>query len=104
MRKTHLILLIIAAIMGLFSAYSLAAINQVYRVNFEWYSQYNDTFTDESRDISRDKWMLQDTPRSVAFNIISDDTTARNSDGEQSAVETASVPATDLSKYIMLYC
>jgi len=70
MKKSHLILLIVTAVMALFSAYSLAAMNQVYKINFEWYSQYNNIYTNEHRDTSLDKWALHGYPKTMRFDII----------------------------------
>ena len=71
MKKTHLIILIITAIMALFSAYSLAAINQVYNIDFEWYSQYKNCFVSDERDTSLDKWLIDNYPNTIKFEINS---------------------------------
>jgi hypothetical protein len=64
MKKVHIALLVVAFITVLASGYSLAAINQVYSINFQWYSTYNKNFSDERRDLSRDKWQLEgDLPK-----------------------------------------
>lgn len=55
MKRSHLVLLAITAILAVSSAYSLAAINQVYNVGFEWYSQYNRVFSAGQRDVSKDR-------------------------------------------------
>jgi len=59
MKKVHIALLVVAFITVLASGYSLAAINQVYSINFQWYSTFNKDFSDEIRDLSRDKWQLE---------------------------------------------
>lgn len=59
MKKVHIALLVVAFITVLASGYSLAAMNQVYSINFQWYSTYNKSFSDEIRDLSRDKWQLE---------------------------------------------
>lgn len=56
MKKLHLILLIITATMAAFSAYSLAAINQVYQINYQWYSEYHQAFLEENRSDLEDRW------------------------------------------------
>lgn len=56
--------------MTLFSAYSLAAINQVYKINFEWYSQYNHSFSDSIRGINDEKWLLYKYPKQMMINIF----------------------------------
>ncbi|MCX8131641.1 MAG: hypothetical protein N3I35_16300 [Clostridia bacterium] len=70
MKKPHLIILIITAIMALFSAYSLAAINQVYNVEFEWFSQYNNSFRNDVRDTSYDKWYSAEHPEEMKLTVI----------------------------------
>lgn len=69
MRKKHVILLIIAFIMCGFSAYSLAAINSTYSINFEWFSGYNKEFSSEVRPSNYD-WEYLSYPKSIFFDVI----------------------------------
>lgn len=72
MKKLHIILLIITVTMALFSAYSLAAINQVYKINFEWYSQYQQSFSDNPRVATDEKWLLDKYPTKMTSEIFTD--------------------------------
>lgn len=72
MKRIHLILLIAAAITALSSVYSLAAMNQTYKITFEWFSEYKECFTSEKRDASRDKWQLEDIPPETVLTVITD--------------------------------
>lgn len=58
MRKSHFVLLAAAAVLALSSAYSLAAINQVYNIGFEWYSQLEGRYENIYRDVSSDRQTL----------------------------------------------
>lgn len=69
MKKSHLILLIVTGILALSSAYSLAAINQVYNIGFEWYSQLNGRYESELRDVSRDRCILQPKELSIDLSV-----------------------------------
>lgn len=104
MRKTHLALLIISAVMCLSSAYSLAAINQVYKIDFEWFSQYNKAFTNEKRDLTEDKWALQEYPEQKKFKIYengNDFLNDHNLEGLNSYKDNLNI---DFNRYILLYC
>jgi hypothetical protein len=69
MKKTHWVLLTVSVLMFVFSTYSLAAMNKVYRIEYEWYSQYSGKFTRESRDLGKDKWEIQQPLRQIRFGI-----------------------------------
>lgn len=57
MKKSHWILLIITIVLSSFSAYSLAAINQTHKIDYEWYSFDNEKFINGERRIKNDpKW------------------------------------------------
>lgn len=58
MRKVHITLLIVTAILALSSAYSLAAMNQVFKVDFSWFSQLTGQYSNGVRDTSADKYSL----------------------------------------------
>lgn len=103
MKKTHLILLVITAIMTLFSAYSLAAINQVYKIDYEWYSQYSGKYTNEYRDTLKDRWMLADMPPFFQLDIIGKYADLDDAQTEH-LVNAEDIPQIDLNRYIYLYC
>jgi hypothetical protein len=70
MKKIHWILLIITVTLAVFSVYSLAAINQVYKIDFKWYSQYNRGFTDEVRAFYDEKWVLSKYPGNMITEVF----------------------------------
>jgi hypothetical protein len=107
MKKTHLIILIITAMMALFSAYSLAAINQVYNINFEWYSQYRNCFTSDGRDTSSDKWSLDNYPKNIWAGVISSNTVidGENEDKPDLSVQMRKViDQQDMEQYVVIAC
>lgn len=69
MKRVHIVLLAVAAATVMFSAYSLAAINQTYNINYDWYSQYYKTYKNEFRDTQGDKWFLLKYPHAMEFRI-----------------------------------
>lgn len=69
MKKIHLALLVAAFITAGASVYSLAAINQVYDIKFQWYSSYQKIFSEEIRDITHDKWQLEEKEPKVKIGI-----------------------------------
>ena len=103
MKKIHLFLLIVTAITTLFSAYSLAAINQVYKINFEWYSSYNVKYVSDSRNTNRDRWFLEEYPKSTGFKVIgsSYQLNMLNSDSDIREIE---LPDADFGKNVYLFC
>lgn len=103
MKKSHMILLVITAVMALFSAYSLAAINQVYKIDFEWYSQYNNRYAAEPRDNSGDRWQLADYPAYMQLNIVGE-ASDLDQPGDEHIVNADDIPELDLSKYMYIYC
>jgi len=103
MKKTHLVLLVVAAMTALLSAYSLAAINQVYKINFEWYSRYFNRYSFEERDVSRDRWQLQEYPGDMRLYIIGSSREAEALKNEKDYNELE-IPDADYNKYIYLYC
>jgi hypothetical protein len=72
MKKLHIVLLIVTVTMALFSAYSLAAINQVYKIDFKWYSEYKQSFSDKQREAVDEKWFLDQYPDEMITEIITD--------------------------------
>ena len=105
MKKTHLTLLIITAIMALFSAYSLAAMNQVYMIGFEWYSQYNNQYMGEYRETDRDRWQLGNYPEHMRFDIAGNDREFAMLKSKYSFSESKAFnPEVDFDKYILMGC
>jgi len=103
MKKLHIILLIITLILAIFSVYSLAAINQVYKIDFEWYSQYNKNFSDEARLTSDYKWILSRYPDKMMTEIFTD----RNSiisHKDENLNATTSIINFNFQNDVMLYC
>ena len=103
MKKSHLVLLIITAVMALFSAYSLAAINQVYDIKFEWFSQYNNNFTSEHRQTNRDDWKLLSYPKSINMQVIKSELDLETFKVGTS-IKNNIVGSTDFGKYLLIYC
>ncbi|MDP4094783.1 MAG: hypothetical protein Q8920_15670 [Bacillota bacterium] len=102
MRKSHILLLIIAVVLALSSAYSLAAINQVYKINFEWYSQYSKQFKSEQRETSTDSWKLSDYSGDMLFKLVSEKTPLLASDNNDKIQQI--IKNTDFGRYILLDC
>lgn len=69
MKKTHIVLLVSATVMALAAAYSLAAMSQVYKISFEWYSTYNQKFMSDKRDTSQDRWLPPELPSVLTFRL-----------------------------------
>ena len=70
MKKSHVVLLVATAILALSSAYSLAAINQVYNIDFEWYSQLEGRYEGIYRDVSTDRQVLPSKDIDLKLSII----------------------------------
>ena len=70
MKKSYLVLLVATAILALSSAYSLAAINQVYNIDFEWYSQLEGRYEGIYRDVSTDRQLLPSKDIDLKLSII----------------------------------
>lgn len=102
MKKIHLVLLITAAVLAVSSAYSLAALNQVYRIEYEWYSQYNSKFS-KDREMLRDKWYQASYPDSIRFGVISSEKEyALLKEGGY--IDEWSLPYIDFNKYMLVNC
>lgn len=71
MKKIHIALLVAAFLTAVTSVYSLAAINQVYNISFQWYSTFTDTYSDEIRDLSREKWQMEGSEPKVSAGVTS---------------------------------
>jgi hypothetical protein len=70
MKKAHLILLIITLVMASFSAYSLAAINQVYTVDYEWYSEYHNKYMSNARDTNKYEGNAKALSVRIEFDVV----------------------------------
>jgi hypothetical protein len=102
-KKTHLLLLAIAAVLALSSAYSLAAINQVYNINFEWYSQYNRAYEAIKRDISKDRFAMASTKLKVELGVIENAATLQHIRQENPYVYKSVIDA-GTKDNIFIYC
>jgi len=71
MKKIHIALLVVAFLTAVTSVYSLAAINQVYDINFQWYSTFTKAYSDEVRDLSREKWQMEGTEPNLKIGVTS---------------------------------
>lgn len=103
MKKTHLILLVIAAVIAVSSAYSLAALNQVYSIDYDWFSQYNGRFTGEHRETSMDTWKLQTYPEKMIFRVV-DSREAVSQMVKSGLIKENPAAKIDYKKYFLLYC
>lgn len=72
LKKRHLLLLILTLILAVSSAYSLAAINQVYIIDFDWYSQLYNRFENSVRDVSNDRCVLNVNKLDLGLAVIDD--------------------------------
>ena len=101
MKKLHFILLLITGITALFSAYSLAAINHVYKVSFEWYSPYQEIYTGQLRDVLFDRWNLPALPEGAQFKVA----TALDSLGKPNGKESFVMKSVeeDANEYVFIY-
>lgn len=102
MKRTHLVLLIVTAITALFSAYSLAAINQTFNINYEWYSELNSKYVDEYRETNRDRWVEQNYSEYIQFKIVGSNKEFDLANKPESLNKMVS--ETDFAHYIFLYC
>lgn len=102
-KKIHMILLVMAAIIALSSFYSLAAINQVYTIEFDWYSQYYGKFLDSARETSMDSWKLESYPENIHFDIIQNNYQDTYIKGF-GYIKGELIDKVDLGRYVLLYC
>jgi hypothetical protein len=70
MKRSHVVLLVMTIVLTLCSAYSLAALNQTYYFDIEWFSQYNNCFSKAERSYVQDKWSLSSFPESLKLKLI----------------------------------
>ena len=103
MNKMHGFLLIVTLILAGLSGYSLAAMNHVYKVDFEWYSEYNKSFTDQVRVAPDEKWSLNKYPEKMEIEIYNNE--------NSSIIEKTENPSLALcrkqvnfQKDILIYC
>lgn len=103
MKKSHFILLLATAVLALSSAYSLAAINQVYNIGFEWYSQLNGRYEAAARDVSADRQALPLKDIDLKLYIVEEEQELRAL--EKDAGDMSKAMAGDgLSEYIYVFC
>jgi len=108
MKKLHLTIVIITGLVILFSAYSLAAINQVYGIEYQWYSRYYGKFTSEHRETLRDRWPLQDYINSqdidsLQFSIVGSKDDLSLPENKLPSMDKCFYNA-DFYKYVYVYC
>ncbi len=96
-------LLIVTAVLALSSAYSLAAINQVYNIDFAWYSQLNESYENKIRDVSRDRSVLQPEKPDMGFLVIDTPESLKTARDKYSAGLEYIAPE-DLNDNIYIYC
>lgn len=101
-KKIHLIIIIITGMTIIFSAYSLAAFNQVYKINFDWYSQYNNRFLSEMRNDLNDEWKLSEYPQTLKFDIITDKNGIANLNLGSGNTPTSELTKVDFNKYVLI--
>jgi len=104
MKKSHLFLIIVAAVMALSSMYTLAAMNQIYKIDYEWYSQYKRIFSREIRETARDRWLLADYPEDAGFYIVKNADDYKAICDHYNIEEMSQIINTDFKKYILLFC
>jgi len=104
MKKSHLFLIVVAAVMALSSMYSLAAMNQIYKIDYEWYSQYKKAFSREIRETARDKWLLADYPEDAGFYVVKNTDSYSAVCDRYNIEEISQIINTDFNKYILLFC
>jgi hypothetical protein len=102
-KKTHVVLLVITAFTILFSAYSLAAFNQVYKISFEWYSQFNNRFLPDPRNSLDDEWKLSEYPEQMRFGIVTDKNGFNSMNKDIGKSTSQEILKTDFSKNVLIY-
>jgi hypothetical protein len=102
-KKTHLLLLVLTAVLALSSAYSLAAINQVYTIDYEWYSQLNDRFENDHRDVTKDKCLLSSSQLDIGLKII-DGIDSLKAVRKDYLTDLKCISGTDLKDNVYIYC
>lgn len=103
MKKTHLFLLLLTAVLALTSAYSLTAINQVYSIDFEWYSQMDGRYENLHRDVSRDKCLLPLNKLDICLMVI-DGSDSLNVVRKQYSTGLKYITDMDLMDNVFIYC
>lgn len=103
MKKSHILVLVMTLVLAATSAYSLAAINQVYNINFEWYSQYQKNYITTPRETSLDVWQKTDTSPEVRFRAILDRTMLNDMNSKDEPY-FALYKKNNFNDYILLDC
>lgn len=104
MKRVHLAMVVAASILAASSAYSLAAINQVYELRYEWYSQYEGAYTFNPRDASGDRWLLKEYPQSMSFGVFTGSNEAAYPEAVVDLIEHSGVRENELEDFIYVYC
>ncbi len=103
MKKSHILVLVMTVVLAATSAYSLAAINQVYNINFEWYSQYQKNYVTVPRETSLDAWQKNETSPEVKFRAILNRTMLGNMNSKDEPYLSL-YKKNDFNDYIILDC
>lgn len=103
MKKAHFVLLVATAILALSSAYSLAAINQVYNIGFEWYSQLDGHYEGIYRDVSTDRQVLPSKDIDLKLSIIDSQKKLKAAIEEIGATAKA-ITSDSLSSFVYICC
>jgi hypothetical protein len=103
MKKSHLILLLAAAVLALSSAYSLAAINQVYNIGFEWFSQLEGRYEGTSRDVSSDRQSMPVKDIGLKFSIIDGINGLKSVSGD-AGIAAKAITGEGLTNNVYIYC
>jgi hypothetical protein len=103
MKKSHILVLAMALVLAATSAYSLAAINQVYNIGFDWYSQYQKSYISGARETSLDTWQKTANSPEVSFRTILN-RSILNEMNSKAEPYLSIYKKNDFNKYILLDC
>lgn len=73
MKKTYKILLLLTLILAILSISALVIVNQAYKIDFQWYSQFDNKYKNESRDLLSDDWKLSSYPNETELTVINNE-------------------------------
>ena len=98
MKKVHLAILVSSLILTILSVYTIAVINLIYNVPFEWYSKVSEGFHSEQRNTNFYE-VTRDNKINPIFEVI------RGNDSNGIGIKRMrSLGNLDFEKYIYLYC
>jgi hypothetical protein len=103
LRKAHIALLIVTAILALSSAYSLAAMNQVFKVDMEWFSEREGQYLPERRDTSGDRCSLDNDRLNLEF-FLADNREILSAHEGSSRFDTRALPLKGWYDNFYIYC